>query len=81
MFDRAKNRNKATDGGDSVGGGGGQCWVKNIQSWLEWLDVGVVRWGGGGECKMLKESEGQGSRLKGERQGGRQRKTRQSGEG
>lgn len=29
---------------------------------------------------MLKESEGQGSRLKGERQGGRQRKRRQSGE-
>lgn len=47
---------------------------KRFQSWLEWLDVGVVRWGGGGECRMLEESEGQGSRLRGERQGGRQRK-------
>lgn len=38
------------------------------------MNVGVVRWGGGGKCGMLEESEGQGSRLRGERQGGRQRK-------
>lgn len=54
---------------------------KKYSKLVRMVGVGVVRWGGGGECKMLKESEGQGSRLKGERQGGRQRKRRQSGEG
>lgn len=53
---------------------------KRVQGWLEWLDVGVVR-RQGGECGMLEESEGQGSRLRGERQGGRQEEKRQSGEG
>lgn len=44
--DGGGGRNKVTGGGGAMRRG-----------WLEWLDVGVVRRGGGGEGRMLGESE------------------------